>query len=95
LPCKKLDAFAAAGGAPFIAHADEFETSLYLHLAPERVRMDRAVAGHDIMGRYVSSDSTANYPVRFTDIWGRWTNTGAAARSRIRSVALISPSGTF
>ena len=39
-----LDAFAAAGGAPFIAHADEFETSLYLHLAPERVRMDRAVA---------------------------------------------------
>jgi creatinine amidohydrolase len=71
-----LDAFAAAGGAPFIAHADEFETSLYLHLAPERVRMDRAVAGHDIMGSYVSSDSTANYPVRFSDIWGRWTSTG-------------------
>lgn len=42
----------------------------------ERVRMDKAVAGHDIMGRYVSSDSTANYPVRFSDIWGRWTNTG-------------------
>ncbi|HEU5088640.1 MAG TPA: creatininase family protein [Roseiflexaceae bacterium] len=71
-----LDDFAAAGGAPFIAHADEFETSLYLHLAPERVRMDKAVAGHDVMGRYVSSDSTANYPVRFSDIWGRWTNTG-------------------
>jgi creatinine amidohydrolase len=71
-----LDAFAAAGGAPFIAHADEFETSLYLHLAPERVRMDRAVAGQDIMGKYVSSDSTANYPVRFSDIWGRWTSTG-------------------
>ena len=71
-----LDAFAAAGGAPFIAHADDFETSLYLHLAPERVRMDRAVAGHDIMGSYVSSDSTANYPVRFSDIWGRWTSTG-------------------
>ncbi len=71
-----LDTFAEAGGAPFIAHADEFETSLYLHLAPERVRMDKAVAGHDIMGRYVSSDSTANYPVRFSDIWGRWTNTG-------------------
>jgi len=49
---------------------------LNLHLAPERVRMDRAVAGHDIMGRYVSSDSTANYPVRFSDIWGRWTSTG-------------------
>ena len=71
-----LDTFAAAGGAPFIAHADEFETSLYLHLAPERVRTDKAVAGDDIMGRYVSSDSTANYPVRFSDIWGRWTTTG-------------------
>jgi creatinine amidohydrolase/Fe(II)-dependent formamide hydrolase-like protein len=54
-----LDAFAEAGGARFIAHADEFETSLYLHLAPERVRMDKAVAGHDVMGTYVSSDSTA------------------------------------
>jgi creatinine amidohydrolase len=71
-----LDAFAEAGGAPFIAHADEFETSLYLHLAPERVRMNKAVAGHDVMGMYVSSDSTANYPVRFNDIWARWTNTG-------------------
>ena len=71
-----LDAFSAAGGAPFIAHADEFETSLYLHLAPDRVRIDKAVTGQDIMGRYVSSDSTANYPVRFSDIWGRWTSTG-------------------
>jgi len=71
-----LDAFAEGGGAPFIAHADAFETSLYLHLAPERVCMDKAVAGSDIMGRYVSSDSTANYHVRFNDIWGRWTTTG-------------------
>jgi creatinine amidohydrolase len=71
-----LETFAAMGGEPFIAHADDFETSLYLHLAPERVRMDKAVAGHDVMGTYVSSDSTANYPVRFSDIWGRWTTTG-------------------
>ncbi len=71
-----LDSFAAAGGAPFIAHADEFETSLYLHLAPDRVRMEHAVAGDDVEGRFVSSDSTANKPVRFNDIWGRWTTTG-------------------
>ena len=58
------------------AHADELETSLYLHLAPERVRMDLAVADNDRMGRFVSSDSTGNYPVRFNDYWGRWTRTG-------------------
>lgn len=58
------------------AHADEFETSLYLHLAPERVQMDRAAEDNDRMGRFVSSDSTANYPVRFNDFWGRWTKTG-------------------
>ncbi len=59
-----------------IAHADEFETSLYLHLAPDRVRMDLAVEDNDRMGRFVSSDSTGNYPVRFNDFWGRWTETG-------------------
>jgi len=59
-----------------MAHADEFETSLYLHLAPERVRMDLAVEDNDRMGTFVSSDSTRNYPVRFNDYWGRWTTTG-------------------
>ena len=59
-----------------VAHADEFETSLYLHLAPERVRMDRAVSGEDRHGGYVSSDSTREYVVRFSDYWGRWTATG-------------------
>ena len=59
-----------------MAHADEFETSLYLYLAPERVRMDRASAGNDVRGKYVSSDSTHDYPVRFNDIWGRWTELG-------------------
>jgi len=59
-----------------IAHADEFETSLYLYLAQERVQMDKAVADNDRMGQYVSSDSTGNYLVRFNDYWGRWTETG-------------------
>jgi creatinine amidohydrolase len=58
------------------AHADEFETSLYLHLAADRVRMDLAVEDNDRMGNYLSSDSTSNYPVRFSDFWGRWTKTG-------------------
>jgi creatinine amidohydrolase len=70
------DAFERVKETETWAHADEFETSLYLHLAGERVRMDRAVAGNDPEGRYMSSDSTSNYPVRFSDFWGRWTKTG-------------------
>ena len=38
--------------------------------------MNLAVEDNDRMGRYVSSDSTRNYPVRFSDYWGRWTQTG-------------------
>jgi creatinine amidohydrolase len=71
-----LKAFEPIRESAVMAHADEFETSLYLHLAPERVRMDLAAPDKDRMGKYVSSDSTSNYPVRFNDIWGRWTQTG-------------------
>ena len=71
-----IEAFETVRETPVMAHADEFETSLYLHLAPERLRMDRAVAGGDVVGEYLCSDSTANYPVRFNDYWGRWTRTG-------------------
>lgn len=71
-----LAAFEKVRESAVIAHADEFETSLYLHLAPERVQMDKAVEDNDRMGRFVSSDSTSNYPVRFNDYWGRWTKTG-------------------
>jgi creatinine amidohydrolase len=70
------EAFAPLHESDVVAHADELETSLYLHLAPERVRMENAVADNDRAGRFVSSDSTGNYPVRFNDYWGRWTQTG-------------------
>ncbi|MEM7034816.1 MAG: creatininase family protein, partial [Chloroflexota bacterium] len=56
------------------AHADEFETSLYLHLAPDRVQMDKAGKDDDVMGTYMSSDSTTS--VYFNDFWGRWTELG-------------------
>jgi creatinine amidohydrolase len=71
-----MEAFHQIKDTPVIAHADEFETSLYLYLAPERVQMDKAGAGDDVMGKYMSSDSTYNYPVRFNDFWGRWTRLG-------------------
>jgi creatinine amidohydrolase len=66
---------------PVIAHADEFETSLYLHIAPERVQMDKAGAGDDVMGAYLSSDSTTPY-VRFNDYWSRWTDLGVHGDAR-------------
>ena len=71
-----MEAFETVRESEVTAHADEFETSLYLHLAAERVQMDEAVADNDRRGRFVSSDSTGNYPVRFNDFWGRWTQTG-------------------
>jgi len=71
-----IEAFHKIKDTPVMAHSDEFETSLYLYLAPERVQMDKAGKGDDVMGRYVSSDSTSDHAVRFNDYWGRWTRTG-------------------
>lgn len=56
------------------AHAEEAETSLYLHLAGERVQMDKATSGEPPGNRFFTSDSTR--AVRFNDWWGRWTTTG-------------------
>jgi len=68
------EAFEGVKESAVTAHADEFETSLYLHLAPERVQMDKAVAGDDHRGKHMSSDSTGK--VRLNDYWGRWTTVG-------------------
>ena len=70
-----VEAFNEVKDTPVLAHADEFETSLLLHLAPERVQMDKAVADNDVVGKYMSSDSTSPF-VRFSDYWGRWTKRG-------------------
>lgn len=77
-----LQAFDQVRDTPVLAHADEFETSLYLYLAPERVQMDQAGADDDVIGKYVSSDSTSNYPIRFNDFWGRWTTLGVHGDAR-------------
>lgn len=70
-----FEAFKEVQETPVLAHADEFETSLYLYLAPERVQMDKAAADNDVVGKYLSSDSTSPH-VRFNDYWGRWTRKG-------------------
>jgi creatinine amidohydrolase len=71
-----IDAFNKVRDTDVIAHSDEFETSLFLYLAPDRVRKDKVSAGNDVMGKYLSSDSVSKYPVRFNDFWGRWTESG-------------------
>jgi creatinine amidohydrolase len=68
------EAFKKIQTSNVMAHADEFETSLYLYLATEKVRMEEAVSGNDIEGQYLSSDSTKL--VRFYDYWSRWTGDG-------------------
>ncbi len=69
-----VEAFNRVKESTVLAHADEFETSLYLYLAPERVQMDKAAADNDVQGKYMTSDSTTS--VRFNDYWGRWTQLG-------------------
>ncbi len=69
-----------------VAHADEFETSLYLHLAADRVQMEHAGASEDVMGAYLSSDSTTPY-VRFNDYWSRWTDNGVHGDARTATAA--------
>lgn len=76
-----LDAFNTVKDTAVIAHADEFETSLYLHLDASRVQMDWAGADDDVMGQYVSSDSTSTY-ARFNDYWSRWTDLGVHGDAR-------------
>lgn len=68
------DVFAEVLESENLGHADELETSLYLHLARERVKMDKAASDNDREGKYFSSDSGG--PVRFNDFWGRWTSLG-------------------
>ncbi len=76
-----LEKFREIKETEVIAHADEYETSLYLHIAPERVQMDKAGKDDDVMGTYMSSDSTSPY-ARFNDYWSRWTDLGVHGDAR-------------
>ena len=81
-----IEAFTEIKESAVVAHADEFETSLYLYLAPERVQMDKAGAADDVMGAWLSSDSTTPY-VRFNDFWSRWTDLGVHGDARPATAA--------
>ena len=60
-----------------MAHAGELETSLYLHMCPERVRMERAVK--DVQRQwspYVWVDMEDCGPATMIDDWSRLSETG-------------------
>lgn len=60
-------------------HAEEFETSVYLHLDPDHVRMERAVCEYENFARQqVLSDFDffTNSAVLFFDWWSKQTTSG-------------------
>jgi creatinine amidohydrolase len=59
-----------------VAHACEFETSIYLHLAPEYVRTDKIRNGVRRQGKYFWEDLMAGSAVKFTDWRSKATKTG-------------------
>lgn len=67
-----------------IAHACELETSVYLYLAEERVRMEEAV---DEMGmpesRFIWMDLMKGSPVLMMDHWTRFSRSGTYGQPRL------------
>lgn len=58
------------------SHACEFETSIYLHICPERVQMELAVPGIRRKTKYFFEDLMGGSPVKFTDWRSTQTKTG-------------------
>lgn len=64
-------------GPQGMAHAAELETSVYLHLAPEKVEMDKAVKDIGMPeSEFVWMDLMNGSPVRLMDEWTRFSKSG-------------------
>lgn len=64
-------------GKQGMAHAAELETSLYLHIAPERVQMDKAVKDINMPeSEFIWMDLLAGSPVRSMDWWTKFSKSG-------------------
>lgn len=64
---------------PGSGHADEIETSLYLHIDESRVQMDKAVKeipDEWAKSKYFYLDLERGAPVLFMDWWTRWNKSG-------------------
>lgn len=74
-----VEEFSAIRESPFpggTSHACEFETSVYLALAPAHVRKDRIIPGIREQTKYFWEDLMGASPVRFTDWRSTQTETG-------------------
>ncbi len=64
-------------GKQGMAHAGELETSVYLHLAPDKVEMDKAVKDIGMPeSEFVWMDLMQGSPVRLMDEWTRFSKSG-------------------
>ena len=60
-----------------MSHAGELETSVYLHLAPDKVEMDRAVKEIGMPeSEFIWMDLMEGSPVHLMDEWTRFSKTG-------------------
>lgn len=60
-----------------MSHACELETSVYLHLAPDRVQMDKARREVGLpASRFIWLDLMQGSPVRYMDYWSSFSQTG-------------------
>jgi creatinine amidohydrolase len=67
-----------------MAHAAELETSVYLHLAPERVQMDKAVRDMNMPpSDFVWMDLLQGSPVRLMDWWTRFSKSGVSGDATV------------
>ncbi len=67
-----------------MAHAAELETSVYLHLAPERVAMDKAVKDMNLPeSDFVWMDLLQGSPVNAMDHWTRFSKSGVVGDATI------------
>lgn len=87
-----LEAFGKMRETPYpgSGHADEIETSLYLHLDESRVQMDKAVkeipeAWAD--SKYFFLDLERGAPVLFMDWWTRWNTSGVVGDPTVSTAA--------
>lgn len=69
------------------SHACEFETSIYLHVRPEGVRMDLAVPGIRRKTKYFYEDLMGGSPVKFTDWRSTQTRTGIGGDPTLATAA--------
>jgi creatinine amidohydrolase len=71
---------------PGASHAEEIETSLYLHIDESRVQMDKAVKEIPeqwTKSRFFFRDLQKGSPVSFMDWWSRWNVSGVAGDATV------------